>query len=218
MLLSKLSFFVSRITIFGIRGTFVGWTDSTLDFFAWNSNIPITTNVQNTQLSISGSGVYFAYFFRAKSSFTTAGDSTFINDVNRVNAPITQFKKLKVSFTGSVNPNGTYAYIWAYPWVAVQRDEWKCVSIEKKTIGSGTYQYLGLSFGNGRDWVTKSYEQIYNLPLDIAWGGGMNYSYANGYYSEYSGTIIGFMFYLDRDSTLRTVWGSMSNLKIVYTN
>ena len=214
------------ITIFGIRGTFVGWTDSTLDFFTWNSNIPITTNLQNTQLTLQGSddlNDHFAYFFRAKSSFATAGDSTFMNDVNRANVPITQFKKLKVSFTGSVNPNGTGAYIWARPWVAVQRNGWKCVSVGLKTVGAGKYQFLRLSFGNGRDWVTESYEQIYDLPLDIEYvGGGIgpatDYSYANGHYSTYSGTIVGFTFYLDKDYNRRTVWGSMSNLKIVYTN
>ena len=144
-----------------------------------------------------------------------------MNDVNRANVPITQFKKLKVSFTGSVNPNGTYAYIWARPWVAVQHNGWKCASVEVKTVGGGKYRYLRLAFGNGRDWVTESYEQIYDLPLDIEYiGNGLlgDYSYANGYYSKYSGTIVGFTFYLDRSSTNRTVWGSMSNLKIVYTN
>ena len=166
-------------------------------------------------MTLQGSGVQDDCFFRAKSSFSTAGDSTFINDVNRANAPITQFKKLKVSFTGSVNPNGTYAYIWAYPWVAIQRDRWRCQAIIRTPSNS-----LRLGLGNGRDWVTKSYEQIYDLPPNIAWTGGGDYYYDpdHQYNNAFNGTIIGFEFSLDRDSGLRTVWGSMSNLKIVYTN
>ena len=193
----------------------MGWVDSTLDFFTWNSNIPITTNLQNTQLTLQGSGIQNNCFFRAKSSFTTAGDSTFINDVNKSNAPISQFKKLKVSFTGSVNPNGTNAYIWATPEVAISRNGWRC-----QTIIRTPSTRLRLGFGNGRDWVTKSYEQIYILPLNISWTGGGDYYYDpdHQYDDAYNGTIIGFEFSLDRDSSLRTVWGSMLNLKIVYTN
>ena len=189
--------------------------DGTLDFFTWNSNIPITTNLQNTQLTLQGSGIQNDCFFRAISSFTTAGDSTFINDVNKSNAPISQFKKLKVSFTGSVNPNMTYAYIWATPKVAILRDGWRY-----ETIIRGPGRTLRLGFGNGRDWVTKSYEQIYILPLNIGWTGGADYYYDpdHQYDDAYNGTIIGFEFRLDRDSTRRTVWGIMSNLKIVYTN
>lgn len=193
--------------------------DGTLDFFTWNSNIPITTNLQNTQLTLQGSGIQNDCFFRAISSFTTAGDSTFINDVNKSNAPISQFKKLKVSFTGSVNPNGTNAYIWATPEVAILHDRWRCQTIIR-AINAGLTTTLRLGFGNGRDWITKSYEQIYNLPLNISWTGGGNYYYDPDYQYDdaYNGTIIGFEFRLDRDSSLRTVWGSMSNLKIVYTN
>ena len=189
--------------------------DGTLDFFTWNSNIPITTNLQNTQLTLRGSGIQNDCFFRAISSFTTVGDSTFINDVNKSNAPISQFKKLKVSFTGSVNPNGTYAYILATPEVAIPRDGWRHHTIIRTPTGR-----LRLGFGNGRDWITKSYEKIYNLPLNISWTGGGNYYYDpdHQYDDAYNGTIIGFEFRLARESSLRTVWGSMSNLKIVYTN
>ena len=221
MHLFKLSFFVSRITIFGIRGTFTGWVDSTLDFFTWNSNIPITTNVQTVQLSADTSNE-FAWFFHAKSSFNVVGDSTFINDIDQSNIPTAYFKKFKVSFTGSVNPNGTSTSIWAIPWVAVPRNGWVCTHVDYKMLGSGRYLSASISFGNGDDWITRSYEQIYELPLDIAWvpGMGSTYVYKNGHYwnDDYDGAIVGFEIFLERNSTSRFVEGTISDLKFIYIN
>ena len=197
--------------------------DAALDFFTWNSNIPITKNLQTIQLS-AGAGSEFAWFFQAKSSFSTAGDSTFINDVEWSNVPTAHFKKFKVSFTGSVKPNGTSTDIWAIPWVAVPRNGWVCVPVDFKMIGSSRYLSASVSFGNSGDWVTKSYEEIYELPLDIAWvpGMGSTYVYKNGYYwnesYSYDGTIVGFEIFLERNSTSRFVEGTISDLKFIYTN
>ena len=52
MLLSKLSFFVSRITIFGIRGTFKGWVDSTYTSEYANMTIVNYTNRRYIEITI----------------------------------------------------------------------------------------------------------------------------------------------------------------------
>ena len=57
MWLSKLSFFVSRITIFGIRGTFQGWVDNVMDYFVWHNYLSWTTNGIGQQFNITDGSV-----------------------------------------------------------------------------------------------------------------------------------------------------------------
>lgn len=100
-----------RHTIFGIRGTFTGWVDGSMDYISWNQSIvPVTANSQNVQFAITGAGassVSDDVFYMSNGSNTVNKPAI----IDHVMIPSSTFSQVRVQFNWSMNPGGSLGRI-----------------------------------------------------------------------------------------------------------
>ena len=174
------------ITIFGILGTYVGWVDSTMDYFTWHNYLTWTTNRIGEQI----------WFNSAEDSFVVfearIPASTYDWYWERSNAPTTTFRAIQINLDAWANSQS--ASIWfrveiGYVWYSQFYSNWQ-YKLFRNHIDTSAASYVTdsayiaqLSFTTNYAWLHNTFSNEIPTHATIRWD--TLDSFANGQLLDY---------------------------------